>query len=133
MRSRSSAKSSEAKSIEEISEYISQITEIAGKSACSKIGIYTGETKLIILGPFLRIRQNGIRFIGLFETGFCLLIAGVQVRMVLFGCFPICFFYIIVRGSLFQAQDLIIIPFICHVPSLTFREAGLFAPPAFTY
>ena len=53
--------------------------------------------KLVISGAFVRIGKHFVSFIDLFESGFRLLIAGMQVWMVFFRKAAIGFFYIGLR------------------------------------
>ena len=53
-------------------------------------------TELVITGAFFLIRKNFISLVYLFEILFGFGITGMKVRVVLFSCFSICFFKVIV-------------------------------------
>ena len=84
----------------EVSEYITKhIREIHGAEisesaiASRSSGSVKGcMAKLIVLSAFIRVRQDGICLGGLFKLGFCRLISGVGIRMVLLCQLPVCFF-----------------------------------------
>lgn len=87
--------------------YIAKIPEIYICTVCSvtagpsaEIGIDARKAELVVLGLFVRIRQNGVRFVDLFKFFLSRLIAGMQIGMILFGQLAVGPLYLIVRGAL---------------------------------
>ena len=71
-------------------------------------------TELIVLLALLWVGENFICLIALLEALLTGLVAGVKIRVVLLGELPVCFFYLIGRGVLADAQHLVIVSFISH-------------------
>ena len=88
----------------------------AAKTAAVKagVGIEGCMAILVILLPLFLIGEHLIGLIGLLEPLLTGLVAGVQIRVVLLGELPVCFFYLIGRGVLADAQHLVIVSFISH-------------------
>ena len=97
--------SAEAEAAEHVAEYIAQITEAAktaeARAATAATAAETGVrvkgrmTELIVFLALLGIGQHFVCLVALLEallTGF---VAGVQIRVVLLGELPVCFFYVI--------------------------------------
>ena len=64
---------------------------------------------LVIARFFLRIGENFIGFVDLFETRLRFLIAGIEIRMLLFRHLPVGFFDFLFRRALGDAEHLVII------------------------
>ena len=108
---------------EYVSEYIAKVAEIAeaakAAEACAaakaRAGIKGRMAVLVILRALIVVRQHLVRLVDLLEpllTGF---IARMEVGVVLLGKFAVCFFYLICRGALLQAEHLVVISFFCHI------------------
>jgi len=67
--------------------------------------------ELVIPRPLLIIAENLISFSSLFELLLSLLVAGVLVRMILKGLFPVSLLDLILRSTLAYAQYFIIVSF----------------------
>ena len=130
------AEAAEAEAAEDVPEDVAQIPEVPGEppGARAVIGVHAGEAELVVLGLLVGIGQDGIGLVRLFEAGFRSLIVGMEIRMALLGDASICFFYVVVRGALRKAEDLVVIAFICH--AITYLlcvyapRGGTNAPPA---
>ena len=113
-----SAKAAEAStSAEHVAKHGEYIVhgETAGtaESSESAFAARTVEAELIVLLSLLRVMQHVVslgRFLELF-LGF--LVARISVRVILYGDFPICFLYFVLRGILAHSKNFIIISF-CH-------------------
>ena len=90
------------------------------EAALAKTGTGTGSipilecrrTELVVLGAFLRIRQDAVGFVDFFELFFsCLRIIRVAVRMILKGQLFKSFFYFRIAGVFGNAEHFIIISF----------------------
>ena len=108
---------------EKAAEDIAQIAEVKAArtairaAACARAvaGVDAREAELVILGPLLGVRENLVGLVDLLELLLGLLVTGVHVRVVLSGQLFICFFDLVLRCALADAEDLIIISFfLCH-------------------
>ena len=79
------------------------------------VGVYAGKAELIIALAFLRVGKHIVGFVDLFELFLGFFIAGVQVRVVLFGKFAVGALDLGIRGVFADAQHLVIISFFCHM------------------
>ena len=71
-------------------------------------------TELIVFLALLGIGQHFVCLVALLEALLTCFVAGVQIRVVLLGKLPVCFFYLIGRSVLADAQHLVIVSFISH-------------------
>ena len=91
-----------AESAEKAVEDITQINILSERTAGTaaitgtEIRIHTGKTETVITGSLIFIGQHLISLIDLFEFGFRLFIAGIEIRMIFFSLFTVCFFNFIV-------------------------------------
>ena len=76
------------------------------------VGVYAGKAELIIA---LRVGKHIVGFVDLFELFLGFFIAGVQVRVVLFGKFAVGTLDLGIRSVFADAQHLVIISFFCHM------------------
>ena len=79
------------------------------------VGVYAGKAELIIALAFLRVGKHIVGFVDLFELFLGFFIAGVQVRVVLFGKFAVGALDLGIRSVFADAQHLVIISFFCHM------------------
>ena len=106
-------------------EGIKNITEIkaltrksaeAAHSACSctirRVNACVAE--LVIALTLLRVRENIVGFINLFEFFRRFRVVGMQVRVILLCHFSVGFLYFIIRSALGNTQHFIVITFFCH-------------------
>ena len=130
------SEAAEAEAAEDVPEDVPQVPEIPGEAAGPRavVWVHTGEAELVVFRLLVRIGQDAVGLIGLLEAGLRLLVPRMQVRVALLGHAAICFFDLVVRSPLLEPKDLIVIPFICHIRSLTFyaRRGGTAfrVPPA---
>ena len=110
-RSAASEDISKSKPSEDVSEDITQIAESAG-TIWSGIGIERCMTVLIIQLFLFGIRQDLVGLIDLLKTFFAGFVTRMQVWMVLFCQFSICFFQFVLRCFFRNTQDFIIVSFI---------------------
>ena len=111
-------------SAKETGEYVIQIIKAsAGKSThVSKttgalLSVNTCKSKLIISLSFLRITQNFICFVDLFEL-FCSTRFFIQIRMIFFCQFTIGSFYFIFCSTFGYPKHFIVISFFSHIYTL---------------
>ena len=71
--------------------------------------------ELVVLCALIRIGQHLIRLVYLLEAGLTVLVAGVQVGVIFLGKLSVCFFEFVLGCALLDAEDLIIVSFICHM------------------
>ena len=115
---------------EKAAEDVPQIAEVkaagvigSAACACAVVGIYPRKAELVITGLLIGVGENLIGLVDLLELLLRFLIVGVQIRVVLPGHFLICFFDLVLRGALIDAQDLVIITFFrCHTLLLHARS-----------
>ena len=69
---------------------------------------------LVVLRLLVGVAQDLIGLADLLEPLLAGLVAGVQVRMILLGQLAVGLADLVVRGALLQAQDLVVISFLCH-------------------
>ena len=82
------------------------------------VGVHPGEAELVVPGTLVAVAEDLICLVDLLEPGLGGLVAGVQVRMVLFSQLPVCLLDIRVRGGLGYAEDFVIVTFVfCHARS----------------
>ena len=114
--SATAAKAAEA--TEDIAEDIAKTTEAleAAETATAKalIGVKCGMAELVVLCTLIGIAQHLICLVYLLKASLALLVAGMQVRVIFLGKLSVCFFKLILRRALTDAEDLIIISFFCH-------------------
>ena len=105
---------------EEAAENVAQIAEVEARravapsgAACARpvAGVNAREAELVVPGLLVGIGQHLVGLVDLLEFLLGLLVAGVHVRVVLAGQLFICFFDLILRRALADAEDLVIISF----------------------
>ena len=98
-------------------EYIleaSKTGEVAALTETAKPGtIHTSMPELVIGRFLLRIAEDLIRLVDLLEFFLCPRFL-VDVRVIFFGHFAVCFFDFFLAGTLAQPEDLIVISFFAH-------------------
>ena len=105
---------------EEAAENVAQVAEIEAACPVSAalaraiVGVHPGEAELVIFLALIGIGQHLVGLVDLLELLLGLLVAGVHVRVILPGQLFVCFFDLVLAGALFNAQDLVIISFVCH-------------------
>ena len=121
---------------EEFTENVAQVAEISesGESAAvartaagGVVGVHAGKAVLVIAGALLVVGQDLVGLAHLLELFLGVLVAGVPVRVVLHGLFPVGPFNFIGAGGLFDAQHLVVISFICQ--SCSPLEKSGWVPP----
>ena len=78
---------------------------------------------LVILCLLIGVGKNVIGFVYLFEILFRLCITGIHIGMIFLCQLAVCFFYFIVPRALLEAEDFIIVTFICHF-SISLRNGN---------
>ena len=114
----------------EAAENIPQIAKVEAAGTVSTaagprsvVRVHTRKAELVITGFFIRVRENLIGLVDLLELLLRLFIVRIQVRVILPGHLLICFFDLVLRGALIDAQDLVIITFFrCHTLLLHARS-----------
>ena len=84
----------------------------ATEEARAEIGVHSRMAELVVAGALLLVGQHLVGLVGLLEFGLGGLVAGVQIRVVLLGLFPVGLLDLLVRGALGHAEDFIIISFL---------------------
>ena len=97
---------------EQVSENIAEIGRIEIEAAKTAASVERRKTKLIVLRTLLRVAQDRIGLRGLLEFGFRILVAGVHVRMVFFGQFPVRLLYIFLGRVFGNSKHFIVITFL---------------------
>src|SRR5660398_217962 len=87
-------------------------------------------TKSVVLILLLRLRQDPVGFVDLFEFRFGILVPRIAVRMILHGFFAKGFFYFLIVGAFVQPQNFIVVTlFLRHwlssLPSCGFAAESL--------
>ena len=110
---------------EEAAEKVAQIAEVEARRAvaptgaacaCTVAGVNAREAKLVVPGLLVGVGQHLVGLVDLLELLLGLLVAGVHVRVVLAGQLFICFFDLVLRRALADAENLVIISFfLSHV------------------
>lgn len=100
-----SAKASAEEGAEEVAQvdvaHIRKAAEAASEPAARiEVGVHARMSELVITGAFFLVGQDLVGLVDLLEPGLGRLVARVQVRVVLFGQFPVGLFDLIVRGAL---------------------------------
>lgn len=125
---------------EEFTENVAQVAEISesGESAAvartaarGVVGVHAGKAVLVVAGAFLVVGQDLVGLTHLLELLLGVLVAGVPVRVVLHGLFPVGPFNFIGAGGLFDAQHLVVIFFFCQ--SCSPLEKSGWVPPGGTF
>ena len=118
------AKAAEA-AAENVPENVPQVhaakaaAEAAGAAlARAVVGVHTGKAELVIPAALVRVGQHIVGFVDFLELFLGLFVAGVQVGVVLFRQLAVGAFDLGIAGVLANAEDLIIIAFICHTITL---------------
>jgi len=107
---------------EEAAEDVAQIAEVEAAraavcAACARpvAGVNAREAELVVPRLLLRIAEHLVGLVDLLELLLGLLVAGVHVRVVLPRQLFVCFFDLVLRCALADAENLIIISlFLCH-------------------
>ncbi len=99
--------------LEDIAEAREDVVETAESGEPRALQALVPE--LVVDLPFLGVAQDLVGFRGFLEAVFRLAVAGVPVRMVLQGEFAIGRFELGVGRLAVDPQDLIVIPFGCHL------------------
>ena len=118
-----SAESTAKSAAKDIAKDVAQVhaAKTTAEPACTAavgsriVGVYAGKAELIIALAFLRVGKHIVGFVDLFELFLGFFIAGVQVRVVLFGKFAVGTLDLGIRGVFADAQHLVIISFFCHM------------------
>ena len=126
--------SAAAAATEDITEDVAQITEVAetvsaavAAGAGAVVGIHSGMTELVIAGALLIVGQDFVGLTQFLELLLGGLVAGVPVRVILHGAFPVGLLYFISAGSLLDTQHLIVIAFVfCHMVTSISQEQDEF-------
>ena len=85
----------------------------AAESASPAVGgIHPRVTELVIPGALLRIGEDLIGLVDLFELGLSRGVAGVQVGVELLGLLSVSLFQLLLAGPLADPQDFIVISFL---------------------
>lgn len=113
------AEAAKSASAENAGEDIADIAEIRGaeaaaESASAGIRVKCRVAESVILRLLIRIAQNFIGLIDLFELCLCFRVVGVQVGVILLGQLAVCFFYLCVGRALVNAENLVVIAFLCQ-------------------
>ena len=100
-----SAKASAEEGAEEVAQvdvaHIRKAAEAASEpSARIEVGVHARMSELVVTGAFFLVGQDLVSLVDLLKPGLGRLVARVQVRVVLFGQFPVGLFDLIVRGAL---------------------------------
>ena len=108
-----------ATAAEEVAENIAEIGRAAlvkaAAAAAAHARVKGRVTELVVLGPLLRIAQNGISFVDLLKSRLRLLVAGIRIRMILLREHPICLLQRRIVRVLRNPEHLIIIALLfCH-------------------
>ena len=122
-RAAKAAKPAEATAAEQIAKDITQVhtacaakaaTEAAAGLAGPIVGIDPSETELVIALALVRVGKNIVGLVDLLELFLGILIAGVQIRVVLFGQLAVGAFDLGIGGIFADPQHLVVISFFCH-------------------
>ena len=70
--------------------------------------------ELVVLCPLIGVGQHLVCLVYLLEASLAFLVAGMQVGVIFLGKLSVCFFQLVLRCALFDAENLIIISFFCH-------------------
>ena len=109
-----------------------EAAKAAPGSARAEIGIHTRMAELVVAGALILVGQYLVGLIGLLEFSLGGLVAGVQIRVVLLGLFPVGLLDLLVRGALGHAEDFIIISFLFWhrvLSPLNGRNGRVWGPP----
>ena len=74
--------------------------EAAETASAARRTAHAGMAELVVTGAFFLVGQDLVSLVDLLKPGLGRLVARVQVRVVLFGQFPVGLFDLIVRGAL---------------------------------
>ena len=123
---------------EEAAENVAQIAEVEARRAvapsgaagtCAIAGIHARKAELVIPGLLIGIGQHLVGLVDLLELLLGLLVAGVHIRMVFPGQLFICFFDFVLRGTLLDAEHLVIVSFFSHKRFLPSGDSSSFLTP----
>ena len=115
-------------------EAVEDIVEPAEAGAREGVGAAHGGVEgrmaeLIVLRSLIRIGKDAVGLVQLLELGLCRLIVGMQIRMAGLGRLPKSAFDLAVGSRFADAQNLVIIPFVCHDPHLVSSAERGGCPP----
>ena len=82
--------------------------------AVTGVGVEGRVAELVVLLALVGIGEDLIGLVGLLEALLTGLVAGVLIGVVLLGDLAVCFFDLVLRGALRNAEHLVVITFICH-------------------
>ena len=122
-RAAEAAKPAEATAAEQIAKDVTQVHTACAAKAATKaaaglagpiVGIDPSETELVIALALVRVGKNIVGLVDLLELFLGILIAGVQIRVVLFGQLAVGAFDLGIGGVFADPQHLVVISFFCH-------------------
>ena len=117
------AEPAEATAAEQIAKDVAQVHTACAAKAATKaaaglagpiVGIDPSETELVIALALVRVGKNIVGLVDLLELFLGILIAGVQIRVVLFGQLAVGAFDLGIGGVFADPQHLVVISFFCH-------------------
>ncbi len=120
IRIRSASRTAEAaakEAVENISEIkAARTVRISAAYATAEIGVNPGKAKLVIPCALILIGKHLVGLVCLLKLNLGVLIARVQVRVILFRNFSVCFFYLVIRSTLLYTEHFIIVSLIVRHP-----------------
>ena len=103
-------------------EDIAHISETAAEavhtaSAAAIAWVNACVTELVVSCTFFRVGENLISLVDFLEFLNERGVVGVEVRVILSCFFSVSFFYLVLRSTLLDTQDFVLITFFCHIYS----------------
>ena len=104
---------------EDVAEDISEAAEAlkaaeASAAAEALAGVKGRMAELVVLCPLIGVGEHLVCLVYLLEASLAFLVAGMQVGVIFLGKLSVCFFQLVLRCALFDAENLIKISFFCH-------------------
>ena len=100
----------------EAAENIPQVAKIEAPVEAAapraEVRVHPGVAKLVVAVPLLPVRKNLVGLVDLLKPGLGLFVPGVQLRVVGLGQLPVGPFDLVVRGTLLDPQDFVVITFL---------------------
>ncbi len=112
------AKSAET-AAEDAGEDVADVAEVGGVEAAAEaagpcVGVEGGVAETVILGLLVRVTQDLIGLVDLFELCLGFGAVRVQVRVILLGQLAVCFFDLVFGCALVDTEDFIVVAFFCQ-------------------